>query len=459
MSERFQILDLVEVDDEGVLFQATDLESGGTVSLRRFFPFGRDGGGLEPHEQREYLGRLPDIMALRVPGLRRVVGGGCDEVDGLPWLAMEWIEGERLSDRLAGRFFEPGEAVELLDRALAVCQAVSATRGVDGVWVDLHPAMVVWDSSNQGRGFTFGISAVRWLMDPGERRNLLPFGVLAGELMGWKGRVVADHAGDGLGAWVHWLKDGGREATLTKAKLQLASFTGRRMPETAMPVPTRCLVPIAAPTLHAVPTAHPAPTSMPMTARGSAPPPPVVGAAPPSRRPWAIAAALAVAVLGTAWWGQARQKSGHLPHGAGNAAREAADLKVEAVNRLAEQMSRQVNPGGIDHVFTPDDSAALLNELGKTCILEGTLRQVRRTSKNGPVYLLFADASDGKRVHGRVPGKLVTGELGEEALKQLEGKKIRITGKVERVRRKQNNEPIERPEIIIDRRAAITDPA
>jgi hypothetical protein len=91
--KRFEIEDIVDQDASGVVFRAVDSSTGREVALRRFFPFGPDGGGLEGDEQLAYGNAVEILTGLQHPGLRAVVGGGCDSVDGLPFIATEWIDG------------------------------------------------------------------------------------------------------------------------------------------------------------------------------------------------------------------------------------------------------------------------------------------------------------------------------------------------------------------------------
>ncbi|MCU0753383.1 MAG: hypothetical protein MUC40_10260, partial [Akkermansiaceae bacterium] len=61
MHNRFQIEDLILQDATGVVFRAIDTQTGLPVAVRRFFPFGAEGGGLQPDEITAYhiaIGRL-----------------------------------------------------------------------------------------------------------------------------------------------------------------------------------------------------------------------------------------------------------------------------------------------------------------------------------------------------------------------------------------------------------------
>ncbi len=91
----------MEQDAGGVIFQAFDEETQQPVALRRFFPYGAGGGGLEGEERAAYEEAVLRLMQVSIPSLRRVVAGGVDDLDGMPFLASEWIPGKTLAERLA----------------------------------------------------------------------------------------------------------------------------------------------------------------------------------------------------------------------------------------------------------------------------------------------------------------------------------------------------------------------
>ena len=79
-----------------MVFRALDTETGKTVAVRRFFPFGALGVGLKDDEKTAYNIALGRLTGLNHPALRSVICGGCDPVDGIPFIATEWIEGHVL---------------------------------------------------------------------------------------------------------------------------------------------------------------------------------------------------------------------------------------------------------------------------------------------------------------------------------------------------------------------------
>ena len=88
-SSRFQIEEMVSQDANGAIFLATDSETGRVVLWQRFFPFGAGSGGLEGEERNSYQQGVELMKRLEHPALRRVIDGGCDPVDGIPYLISE----------------------------------------------------------------------------------------------------------------------------------------------------------------------------------------------------------------------------------------------------------------------------------------------------------------------------------------------------------------------------------
>ncbi len=206
LSHRFQIQDIVAQNRFGVTFSALDVETGEAVAVRRFFPFGADGGGLFEDEIAEYDGAVALLAGLKHPGLRAVLTGGCDPVDGMPFVVTEWITGQALADKLEHGVFSPPAAVKVLDRALEISEALSQVLGEEALWVETDPVLVIDDAGENRRGLTFSICPVKWVGGEISRRSLLPMAELAEELLGWRGLRVPDQAGNGLGSWVKWLR-------------------------------------------------------------------------------------------------------------------------------------------------------------------------------------------------------------------------------------------------------------
>jgi type II secretory pathway component PulM len=432
VSHRFQIQDIVAQDELGVQFRALDTESGRTVGLRRFFPFGLDGGGLEESECHEYQRGVAEMAALKHPALRAVLEGGCDPVDGVPFLVTEWIDGELLSSLLEHGEFDAGAAVELLDRALQLCEVISAKLGVEAMWLETTPAMVVLDGAAGGRGFTFGISPVRWLVESQDRRSLLPLVTLAEELMGWRGQLVGDQAGGGLGGWLKWLRGTQAMVSLAEARRMLAVMTGRAPAE---PVSPTSPPPVGSGGGGTVPAA--ALAGLPPTAG--------------SKRQLVWIGVLLCLVALAAWWAFTHPRGGEAPSTSAAVPQDAESKRVAEINARAAELVRQAAAGSESRPeFQVADTQALLNEKGKEVAVVGELKRLRLSNSKKTLFLEFADEDGGTLVRGRVELKDAGPNLSEESLKELIGKRIRLSGLV----KPANGNP-QRPEVVIKDRKSI----
>lgn len=223
MIQRFQIEDLVSQDLFGVVFRALDTETNQIVAVRRFFPFGASGGGLREDEQIAYGIAVERLAAIRHPALRAVIGGGCDPVDGVPYIATEWIEGPQLEAFIARGSLDPLEATRLVSKALEVCELLSEVLAEEAVWVETSLQAIIVGAEGSGRGVTFWIAPLKWLGKADGQRGLESIITLTQEIMGWSGGTVADHQDQGLGGWLKWLRGHARTATLQEVRKMLAA--------------------------------------------------------------------------------------------------------------------------------------------------------------------------------------------------------------------------------------------
>ncbi len=434
-------------DELGVLFRAIDTESGRMVELRRFFPFGRDGGGLEDQETADYRTAVEELIGLRDPSLRAVLDGGCDPVDGMPYLASEWIEGETLEALLGRGECEVDAVVDLVDRALQLCGVISAKLGTEAVWLDMSPPTVVLDFCPGGRGVTFGISALRWLVTTRDRQSLEPFAVLAEEIMGWRGRLVSEQAGAGLGGWIKWVRQHAQSATQAEARMALARMTGRVAPELAPPAAPAAARVVSAP----VPSSPAAATATQrVTAPTVAMPLPMGGLPrqePKSGKLWIVIPVLVALIGGVVWWAVANKgKTGD----AVAALPPPTNARLDEVNARAAKYAAGGAPSASSTVFAVGDDQAIRNENGNVITVEGVVRRVYASQSGKTLYLEFAGAEMPDQVRGRV----VTADLPdltEAALKHFDGKRVRVTGEVRIVQG--------RAEITLREKSAIKEPS
>lgn len=222
---RFEIEDIVSQDKRGIVFRAHDSEKGHTVALRRFFPFGQEGGGLSEEEAVAFRIAAKRLDGVRHDSLRSVIAGSVDPIDGMPFIVAEWIDGAPLDTILDGGKLDAAHVTELLRLALEVSLALSEVLGEEVVWVETEPDSIYVGSQESCRGFVFWLSPFKWLGAEFGSRKLAAIVELGERLAGWKGKIIGDQAGNGLGGWLKWMK-ANPDAGLAEALEALAATTG-----------------------------------------------------------------------------------------------------------------------------------------------------------------------------------------------------------------------------------------
>ncbi|WP_394833708.1 protein kinase [Pendulispora rubella] len=113
----------------GAVYRARDLETGADVAVKVVL-------GLDPHVASRFAREVRALAQLRHPRIVRYVGHG---VADLPYLVMEWLQGEDLSARLARGSLDPKDTVAL---ARAVAGALAAAHREGLVHRDIKPANI-----------------------------------------------------------------------------------------------------------------------------------------------------------------------------------------------------------------------------------------------------------------------------------------------------------------------------
>ena len=96
LGERFELGELIGQGGMGRVFRAVDRRGGPPVALKLLRQ-----GEVEPHEAQRFVREAQVLAGLRHPGIVGYVAHGLSDA-GAPWLAMEWLEGEVLDQRMEG---------------------------------------------------------------------------------------------------------------------------------------------------------------------------------------------------------------------------------------------------------------------------------------------------------------------------------------------------------------------
>jgi serine/threonine-protein kinase len=152
LADRYRVIDRKGQGGMGEVYRADDLKLGQPVALK-FLPASLE---ADPVRLAQFLSEVRLARQVAHKNVCRMYDVG--EVDGLPFLTMEYVDGEDLASllRRIGRLPED----KALDLARQLCAGLAAAHERGILHRDLKPANVMIDGQGQVRITDFGLAAV-----------------------------------------------------------------------------------------------------------------------------------------------------------------------------------------------------------------------------------------------------------------------------------------------------------
>lgn len=163
---RYRILNLLGKGGMGEVYRATDLTLGQSVALK-FLPVE---AAANPHLLERFHGEVRVARQVSHPNVCRVYDIG--EAEGLPYISMEYVDGDDLAALLQRIGRLPAEKALEIARKLCAGLAAAHSRGV--IHRDLKPQNIMLNKRGEVLIMDFGLAAIADQLSGAEARNGTP---------------------------------------------------------------------------------------------------------------------------------------------------------------------------------------------------------------------------------------------------------------------------------------------
>ena len=163
---RYRVIGLLGRGGMGEVYRATDLTLGQSVALK-FLP---EEASRNPRLLERFHGEVRVARLVSHPNVCRVYDIG--EVEGMPYISMEYVDGEDLASLLTriGRL----PANKALETARKLCSGLAAAHDRGVIHRDLKPQNIMIDKRGEVVIMDFGLAAIADQLSGAEVRNGTP---------------------------------------------------------------------------------------------------------------------------------------------------------------------------------------------------------------------------------------------------------------------------------------------
>ena len=149
---QYRVLEVLGGGGMGMVYKAEDLKLGRRVALK-FLPVDLAGDSIALQRlERE----AQTASALNHPNICTIYD--IEEYDGQSFIAMEFLEGDTLQDRLAGLAPSPMPMLILIDIAIQICAGLEAAHGKAIVHRDIKPGNIFLTMRGAAKLLDFGVA-------------------------------------------------------------------------------------------------------------------------------------------------------------------------------------------------------------------------------------------------------------------------------------------------------------
>ena len=356
--DRYRIVALLGRGGMGEVYRATDLKLGQPVALK-FLPAA---ASWDESALARFHNEVRIARQVSHPNVCRVYDIG--EIEGVPFLSMEYVDGEDLGSLLRRIGRVPAD--KALEIARKLCAGLAAAHDKGVLHRDLKPANIMLDGRGNVLITDFGLAAIGGQVKEHEIRHGTPAYMAPEQLAGKEVTVRSDIYALGLVLYEIFsgkrafeadtlaelvkLREGSSALSLTTLVKDLDPAVERVIERCLAPDP-RNRPPSALAVAAALPGGDPLAAAL---AAGETPSPDMVAASGetegmPPRKAMALLACVVVALVGLAWWSGQNNLLGKIPF---DNTPEALGAKARD---LVQRLGYSQRPRGVAGAFGFDD--------------------------------------------------------------------------------------------------------